>query len=109
MSEFAMFSDAGNQLVMVIYLDTVQLKIQGAFETDTQLWQYAYSRLDQLHRDPVYAEATDTEVRETLWNQLVDAEMFTNWRQVDYWFYVDWITTSPEMFKLTVDTYTSTC
>lgn len=53
---------------------------------DNQLWQWFYSNLELLRRSG-YHEATDTEVRELVWNWLVE-QQWIDPQQVNYWFFI---------------------
>jgi len=89
MTSYAMFTDAGDQLVADIAARAVEL---SKTQTDDATWQYAYSRLELLSRTPEFAEATDTEVRESLWTALCQTGAIQDQNTVQYWFYVDWLT-----------------
>ena len=57
--------------------------------TDDGLWQWAYSSLELLSKDPQFKEATDTEVRQSVWDHLVQEQMIDPER-TNYWFYIEW-------------------
>jgi glutamine synthetase len=84
---FAMFSTDGNQRVQQILEDTIRI---AAGLTDDEIWEYAYSRLEMLRREDGFGEAADTEVREHLWQALINGQHFQSWKSVNYWFYVNW-------------------
>ena len=112
--DMGMFSQQGNQLVWSIFQDTAQLKLAEKFTNNDQIWRYAYSRLELLSREQGFREASDTVVREQLWNHLCDTLVIDDWLHVNYWFYVDWMVYLREPvcpqdpFKITVDSYSLT-
>ena len=64
MKTYAMFSDAG---------DSVVAKIVSAAKTAELSWTTVEAMLIELAKDARYAEATDTEVRETVYCELFGA------------------------------------
>ena len=95
---WGMFSDKGNTAVQMIFDRCLEL---APDLTDIELWQYAYSRLEQLSRNANMSEATDTAVRGSLWDQLIDAYAIRNLDQADYKFFVG-------LHELDFDTIVST-
>lgn len=63
MKEYGMFSEAGNSAVA---------KIVECAETAELSWITVEAMLIELARDSRYAEATDTEVRETVYCELFE-------------------------------------
>ena len=64
MKTYAMFSDAG---------DSAVAKIVSAAKTAKLSWTTVEAMLIELAKDARYAEATDTEVRETVYCELFGA------------------------------------
>lgn len=89
-SGYAMFTPAGNQAVRDIVVATIDFAKRLGMPDD-EVWQLAYSRLEMLSRVNGFAEATDTEVRELVWEQLIQSGAIAQPDQVNYWFYIDWL------------------
>ena len=82
--EMGMFSAAGNSKVSAIVT-----RVQGLELQDDAAWKYAYRELDALSELAGTEEATDTEVREALWEELLKRNVIVNPDTVDYWFYIE--------------------
>jgi hypothetical protein len=82
--EMGMFSAKGNRLVSAVVTRVVGLELQ-----DDAAWKYAYRELEALSELAGTEEATDTEVRESLFEELQKRNVIVNPDTVDYWFYVD--------------------
>ena len=84
--KWAMFTPAGDEQVQRIVEQAVD--IAGTC-TDDELWQWCYASLEVLSSEHEFREATDTEVRESVFRCLV-AEKMINHETTDYGFYVAW-------------------
>jgi transcription elongation GreA/GreB family factor len=82
--EMGMFSAEGNSKVSAIVTRVVGLELQ-----DDAAWKYAYRELDALSELAGTEEATDTEVREALWEELLKRNVIVEPDTVDYWFYIE--------------------
>ncbi len=82
--KFGMFTAAGNSKVAAIVT-----RVQGLELQDDAAWKYAYRELEALSELAGTEEATDTEVRESLFEELQKRNVIVNPDTVDYWFYVD--------------------
>ena len=83
---WAMFSNEGEQRVQQIVESAMDL---AGSVTDDGLWQWAYSSLELLSKDPQFKEATDTEVCQSVWDHLVQEQMIDP-QKTNYWFYIEW-------------------
>ena len=63
--DFAMFTDAGNAAVAAIVEDAID-----RYEVREDAWERCYTELEKLEVVEVFAEATDTAVREAVWAAL---------------------------------------
>ena len=63
--DFAMFTDAGNAAVAAIVEDAVD-----RYEVREDAWERCYTELEKLEVVEVFAEATDTAVREAVYEAL---------------------------------------
>lgn len=87
MKTYGMFTDAGNELVDRIVEAAINLK-RTFHDDDAHVWQWAYTALDKLSYGKGFEEATDTEVRESVYSTLENTiEGFTVTDE-EYWFYV---------------------
>jgi hypothetical protein len=91
--EMGMFTSEGNSKV-----SAVVTRVQGLGLTNDAAWKYAYTELDALSELEGFEEATDTEVRESMWEELLKRGIITEPNEVDYWFYVE------DFFENSVDT-----
>ena len=91
--EMGMFTDFGNSRV-----SAVVTRVQGLGLTNDAAWKYAYTELDALSELEGTEEATDTEVREAMFEELLKRGIITEPNDVDYWFYVN------DFFENSVDT-----
>ena len=66
--DYAMFSKAGNDKVAEIVTKGLDLKAKYDVET---VWDWAMDALERLARIPEFEEATDTAVREAVYDRLV--------------------------------------
>jgi|TARA_Y100000015_G_scaffold36640_1_gene38005 hypothetical protein len=66
--DYAMFSEAGNVKVAEIVTKGLDLKVNYDVET---VWNWALDALERLARIPEFEEATDTAVREVVYDRLV--------------------------------------
>ena len=82
--EMGMFTEQGNSLV-----SAVVTRVGGLGLTNDAAWKYAYRELDALSELEGTEEATDTEVREAMWEELLKRSIITDPESVDYWFYVE--------------------
>ena len=82
--EMGMFSAAGNSKVSAIVT-----RVQGLELQDDAAWKYAYRELDALSELEGTEEATDTEVREALWEELLKQGVINDPEAVNYWFYIE--------------------
>ena len=82
--EMGMFSAEGNRLVSAVVTRVVGLELQ-----DDAAWKYAYRELAALSELEGTEEATDTEVREALWEELLKRNVIVEPDAVDYWFYIE--------------------
>ena len=62
MSDYQMFTDAGNAAVAAIVEDAVD-----RYTNPTDAWERCYTELEKLQAVEAFAEATDTAVREAVW------------------------------------------
>jgi len=79
-----MFTELGNSKVSAIVT-----RVQGLELQDDAAWKYAYRELDALSELEGTEEATDTEVREALWEELLKRNVIVEPDAVDYWFYIE--------------------
>ncbi len=86
MHKWAMFTDAGDARVQQIVEQAID---RAGTCSDDDLWRWCYASLEMLSAEEDHREATDTEVRETVFRFLVD-EQLINHETTDYWFYVNW-------------------
>lgn len=84
--DWAMFSNEGNRRVQQIVESAMD---RAGTVTDNELWQWTYSSLELLSREPDFKEATDTEVREQIWELLCNEQMIDR-MHTQYWFYINW-------------------
>ena len=82
--EMGMFSAEGNSKVSAIVT-----RVQGFELQDDAAWKYAYRELAALSELEGTEEATDTEVREALWEELLKRNVIVEPDTVDYWFYIE--------------------
>ena len=66
--DYAMFSEAGNAKVAEIVTKGLDLKVNYDVET---VWDWAMDALERLARIPEFEEATDTAVREAVYQSVV--------------------------------------
>jgi hypothetical protein len=66
--QFGMFTEEGNY--MVNRIAEAGVKLAAADGTDSA-WAFAYRELEKLACSEQFEEATDTEVREQLWTEVV--------------------------------------
>ena len=66
--DYAMFSKAGNDKVQDIV--TKGLDLKAKYDVDTG-WKWAMDALERLARIPEFEEATDTGVREAVYQSVV--------------------------------------
>ena len=66
--DFAMFTDAGNAAVAAIVEDAAD-----RYTTIEDAWERCYTELEKLEAVEVFAEATDTAVREAVYFALQQA------------------------------------
>ena len=78
-----MYTELGNSKVSAIVT-----RVRGLELANDAAWKYAYRELDALSETPGTEEATDTEVREALWEELLKQGVINDIEAVDYWFYI---------------------
>ena len=99
---WSMFSDKGNALVQDIFDRCLELATDL---TDTEVWEYAYSRLELLSRNDATSEATNEAVCDLLWQALIEAYAIRNEDTVNYWFFDADRFNNPKAFEDIVNTY----
>ena len=65
---YGMFTDQGNQTVAAI----VQDRIDRGYDTVDELFKVIHEDLDRLQSIPLFSEATDTEVRESVYTACLE-------------------------------------
>jgi len=88
MKTYGMFTDAGNELIHTIVESAIKLKRTFGDE-DAHVWQWTYTALNKLSYGEGFEEATDTEVRESVYSALEDAIEGWSISDDEYWFYVN--------------------
>ena len=68
MQNYEMFTSQGNELVHRIVLAGVALR---KFDSFDNVWEWAQRELHKLSYAPGYEEATDTAVREAVYERLI--------------------------------------
>ncbi len=81
--EMGMFTELGNSKVSAIVT-----RVRGLKLANDAAWKYAYRELDALSELDGTEEATDYDVRESMWEELLKQGVITDPDAVDYWFYV---------------------
>ena len=66
--DFAMFTDAGNAAVAAVVEDATD-----RYNCQEDAWERCYTELEKLEKLEVFAEATDTAVREAVYAALIAA------------------------------------
>jgi hypothetical protein len=87
MKTYGMFTPEGDELVHNIVTSAIKLKNTFG-DSDAHVWQWAYTALDKLSYGEGFGEATDTEVRESVYSALEDHIAGWNISEEQYWFYV---------------------
>lgn len=82
-----MFTEEGNARVQQIAEQALDL---AGRVTDQELWLWCYCRLELLSRKKEFAEATDTAVREHLWDWLHAEHLLSRDREIGNWYPMDW-------------------